>query len=118
MHKASRQNFNAQFSSDTYQQFLASIHHAYPQQLDFRVAETPVFVPKAFKNQLLDACEHIISVLTSTDFKGKTEKAIPAGQNVPHENHNSSILEIDYAICENETGEKEPPLIELQCYPS
>ncbi|NBB27831.1 hypothetical protein [Cellulophaga sp. BC115SP] len=118
MHKASRQNFNAQFSSDTYQQFLASIHREYPQQLDFRVAETPVFVPKSFKNQLLDACEHIISVLTSTDFKEKTNKAIPYGQNVPRENLNSSFLAIDFAICENEKGEIEPQLIELQGFPS
>jgi hypothetical protein len=80
MHKASRQNFNAQFSSDTYQQFLASIHHEYPQQLDFRVAETPVFVPKSFKNQLLDACEHIISVLTSTDFKEKQKRPFRMGK--------------------------------------
>ncbi|MDI9876078.1 hypothetical protein [Flectobacillus rivi] len=118
MHKASRKNFNAQFSSDTYQQFLASIHREYPQQLDFRVAETPVFVPESFKNQLLDACEHIISVLTSTDFKEKTNKAIPYGQNVPRENLNSSFLAIDFAICENEKGEIEPQLIELQGFPS
>jgi hypothetical protein len=82
------------------------------------VAETPVFVPESFKNQLLDACEHIISVLTSTDFKEKTNKAIPYGQNVPRENLNSSFLAIDFAICENEKGEIEPQLIELQGFPS
>jgi hypothetical protein len=37
---------------------------------------------------------------------------------VPHENLNSSFLAIDFAICENEKGEIEPQLIELQGFPS
>ncbi|MFM2440080.1 MAG: hypothetical protein RLZ16_1079, partial [Bacteroidota bacterium] len=49
-----RNKFNAQFTEAKYENYLAEIELAYPGCLEFRIAETPVFVPKEFKHKLLE----------------------------------------------------------------
>lgn len=118
MHPAARTAYNEAFSDDLYQNFQASIEADFPGELDFRVAESPVFVPLALKNKLIEACESFIDVIVADDFKAKTERAIPAAQRVPNENEHTSFLAIDFAICKDQNGELEPQLIELQGFPS
>ncbi|TAF95193.1 MAG: hypothetical protein EAZ32_07930 [Cytophagia bacterium] len=113
-----RATYNAAFSEEQYQAFIQSIHADWPNQLDFRIAETPVFVPKALGSQLVEACESFIDVMVSPFFKEKTRNAIPPAQYVPNENAHSSFLAIDFAICKDENGELNPQLIELQGFPS
>ncbi|CAH0995045.1 hypothetical protein EMA8858_01165 [Emticicia aquatica] len=113
-----RQKFNDSFSQEKYDAMIAEFHHEFPNQLDFRVAETPVFVPKELKIKLLHACNDIIDVLLKPDFKEKTNRAIPANQNVPNEDKHPSFLAIDFAVCKDENGDLTPQLIELQGFPS
>lgn len=113
-----RQQFNDSFSTEKYEAMIAEIHKDFPNQLDFRVAETPVFVPKELKIKLLKACNDIIEVLLKSDFKEKTNRAIPENQNVPNEDAHPSFLAIDFAVCKDENGELSPQLIELQGFPS
>lgn len=118
MQKDLRTSFNQSFSQEKYQAFLADLNTATQGSIEFRVAETPIFVPKAFKEKLILTCESIIDVIVQDDFKAKTEKAIPANQNVPNENKHTSFLAIDFAVCQDEEGEFVPQLIELQGFPS
>jgi hypothetical protein len=118
MHQEARRRYNQSFSEEKYKQLLNAIETDYPNQLDFRVAETPVFVPKDLKDKLIEACEEIIETIVSDDFKSKTDRAIPDGQHVPNENAHSSFLAIDFAICRDEHGELTPQLIELQGFAS
>ena len=118
MHQATRKIYNEAFSEDLYQNLLASIEEDFPDELDFRVAESPVFVPLALKEKLLEACESFIDVIVADDFRDRTERAIPAAQQVPNENEHTSFLAIDFAICKDKNGELEPQLIELQGFPS
>ncbi len=114
-----RQAYNAAFTPEQYQAMIAGIHADLPGQLDFRVAETPIFVPKALADKLVSACDDIVAVLTDGTLKARTEAAIPPGQNVPNEDEHAQFLAIDFAVCRNaETGELEPQLIELQGFPS
>lgn len=115
---AARQQFNESFTPEKYEAMIAEIHKDFPNQLDFRVAETPVFVPKDLKIKLLQACNDIIEVLLKPDFKEKTNRAIPENQNVPNEDTHPSFLAIDFAVCKDENGELSPQLIELQGFPS
>lgn len=113
-----RARFNAEFSEEKYRRFLTDVEAPFPGQLEFRVAETPVFVPKALGQQLLEACEGIVDVITAADFSEKTSGAIPAGQEVPNENAHTSFLAIDFAVCQDKAGNLTPQLIELQGFPS
>jgi hypothetical protein len=118
MEKNLRQAYNNAFSIEKYQALLTDIEQQYPNALDFRIAESPVFVPKSFKNLLVDACESIVDVLVQPDLKARTEAAIPAHQRVPNENDHTSFLAIDFAVCQDEKGDFTPQLIELQGFPS
>ena len=113
-----RSAYNQAFTEEKYRAFVQSIHDEFPEQLDFRLAETPVFVPRALTEKITDVCEAIIDVVTGPFFKEKTQNAIPAGQNVPNENAHSSFLAIDFAVCQDAAGELVPQLIELQGFPS
>ncbi len=118
MHQAARQAYNEAFDESTYQELVDQIQKDFPDQLDFRVAESPVFVPKALKAKIVEACESFVDVITADNFKELTNRAIPQDQRVPNENDHSSFLAIDFAICKDETGELTPQLIELQGFPS
>lgn len=113
-----RQTYNAAFSDEKYNEFIKGIQADWPGQLEFRVAETPVFVPAGLKNKLIEAGESFIDVIVGPHFKAKTQHAIPPGQFVPHENDHASFLAIDFAVCKDENGELMPQLIELQGFPS
>jgi hypothetical protein len=118
MQSSIRQKYNQSFSQEKYQDFLTDLNNSATKPTEFRVAETPVFVPKSLKNKLIETCESMIDVIVKDDFKEKTSKAIPENQNVPNENNHTSFLAIDFAVCQNEEGEFEPQLIELQGFPS
>jgi len=118
MQSTVRQSYNRSFSQEKYQYFLDELNKTLSKPVEFRIAETPVFVPVSFKNKLITTCENIIDVIVQDDFKNKTSNAIPPNQNVPNENNHTSFLAIDFAVCQDETGEFNPQLIELQGFPS
>lgn len=94
---------------------MESLH---PGALDFRNAETPVFVPKDFTTKMLSACEDIIDVIVSPNFKSLTHRSIPKELWVPGENDHCQFLVFDFGVCENEHAEIEPQLIEMQGFPT
>lgn len=115
---AHRQTFNAAFSPARYQEMLADIDRQLPGQLDFRVAETPVFVPALLRDKLIAAGETIIKVIAQPNFKELTEASIPSHQRVPGDEGRPEFLTFDFAVCRNSNGELEPQLIEMQGFPS
>lgn len=118
MIKALREKFNAAYSKEKYDAYMQKIEGLHPGSLDFRNAETPVFVPKDFKDKMLSACDDIIEVITDPNFKSITERGIPADVKVPNENGHSHFVVFDFGVCENEAGELEPQLIEMQGFPT
>jgi len=47
-----RKAFNEAFTREKYEAFLQDLHSQYPGAIEFRVAETPVFIPASFAAQL------------------------------------------------------------------
>jgi len=115
---ALRSAYNAAFTKERYEAFLKDLHGKYPGAIEFRVAETPVFIPRSFAARITEACESIIDLITDPGFKELTERSIPAADRVPNENDHSHFLVFDFGICLNEAGEPEPQLIEMQGFPS
>ena len=63
-----RKKYNQEFTQAKYEAYVAELSNLYPGQLEFRLAETPVFVPAAFRNGMEDACEKILDVVLSPDY--------------------------------------------------
>ena len=113
-----RRRYNAAFTPARYQEMLADIDRQLPGQLDFRVAESPVFIPARLREKLIAAGESIIDVIGQPDFMARTEAAIPAHQRVPGNEGRPDFLTFDFAVCRDAQGELEPQLIEMQGFPS
>jgi hypothetical protein len=113
-----RKQFNEAFSETKYQEYLNYINELYPNSLDFRIAETPVFLPTAFKNQLLEVGDYVCSQIVAADFISKTEKSLPNTSITPNEKGLPECIVMDFAIANNDQNEIVPALIELQGFPS
>ncbi len=113
-----RQAFNAAWSADRYTDFLKDLNSRHPGAIEFRIAETPVFVPRDFGALLTTACDSIIDLITDPGFKQLTERSIPPADRVANENDHPHMLVFDFAVCENAEGSLEPQLIEMQGFPS
>ena len=115
---AIRKAYNEAFTKEKYEAFLKELHGVHPGELDFRVAETPIFVPKDFTQKIIDACESIVDIIVDPKFKELTKNAIPKNLEVPGENEHTHFIAFDFGICINEAGEYEPQLIEMQGFPT
>lgn len=115
---ALREQFNQQFTEEKYKAYINELNSIYLGHLEFRVAETPLFVPKDFEQKMLATCEHIIDVIKQPHFKEQSQRAIPPQLYVPGEDDFPHFISFDFGVCKNENEEIEPQLIEMQGFPS
>lgn len=112
-----RELFNAQFSDKKYQDFKNDIASDFNYLPTFRVAETPFFISKNLKQQLIEGCQEVITFIKQEEFKTLTDKSLELNHKVPNEDKHTTFLAIDFGIC-IENGEIVPKLIEVQGFPS
>ena len=113
-----RQKFNAAFTEEAYQKYLAFINTPFPGALDFSVAETPIFINKDFTEKLLSTGDYVNQVIQSKSFKSITEPSLKNVPLFPKESALPKCIVMDFAIAMNEHNELVPALIELQGFPS
>ncbi len=113
-----RERYNQSFSTEKYQAFLQDIHSQFDHVPNFRIAETPVFIPEDLRHKLFDACLKISEEICRPDFKEKTEGALSDAYRVPNEDGHTHFLQMDFGITYNDQGELMPMLIEAQGFPS
>lgn len=118
MINAVRSVWHEGYNADNYLDFLAELNSKHPGAIEFRVAETPIFVSKEFTQKMLDACEAIVDVITDENFEHLTNRAIPENYRVPNENKQAHFIAFDFGVCTNDKGELEPQLIEMQGFPT
>jgi hypothetical protein len=118
MNPSARKTYNANFTTEKYEAFLAKLNEGPDSPLAFRVAETPVFLTADFRDKLIAAGEGIINTLLQPDFKQLTERAIPEKWRVANENDHAHFIALDFGVCKDEAGNIVPRLIELQGFPS
>jgi hypothetical protein len=113
-----RSSYNEAFTPEIYQAFLHELHGVYPGAIEFRVAETPVFIPRELGAQMIDTCSYIIEQICAPEFIQKTDTAIPAGERVSGEIGHPHFLAFDFGICTDAEGKPAPRLIEMQGFPT
>ena len=113
-----RQKFNAAFTEEAYQNYLAFLNTPFPGALDFSVAETPIFIDKNFIEKLLATGDYVNQVIQSNSFKSITEPSLKNVPLFPNESALPQCIVMDFALAMNEHNELVPALIELQGFPS
>ena len=112
-----RNSFNDNFSVEKYQAFLEALQKGFPA-IPFRVAESPIFIPKDLTEKLIEAGDEIVRLIQKEDFKKLTDKAVPELWRVPAETEHPHFLTFDFAVCKDKDGLLAPMLIEMQGFPS
>jgi len=116
---STRTKYNKTFSQEKYTAFKQAIHSTYSHTPPFRLAETPIFVPKLLKERLIVACEEISQTIYHPKFKEWTEGAFEGTDlKVPNEDDYTLFLQMDFGVCLDENGQLIPQLIETQGFPS
>jgi hypothetical protein len=113
-----RNQFIKSFTPEKYSAFLEDLNQLFPGAIDFRVAETPVFINKSLGKQMVDTCEHIIDLIKRDDFLTLTERAIPKQEYMQNQNGHSHFIAFDFGLCKNKNGVLYPALIEMQGFPT
>lgn len=113
-----RNTFNQNFTEQKYEQLLSELNKGFESAIDFRVAETPVFIDADCNAQMLDTCNYIIDNITHPTFTAQTNGAIPPDKNVPNQTAHPHFLAFDFGICQSEQNKTLPQLIEMQGFAS
>src|SRR5579862_8701216 len=100
-----RKIFNESFSEEKYEDFLEDLNAKHPGAIEFRIAETPVFVPEDFQEKMISACESIVDIITAPEFNKESSKAIPPADFVPGNETHPHFIAFDFGVCINEKKE-------------
>jgi hypothetical protein len=112
-----RSQFNADFSPEKYASLLQCVTETERWPAGFRIAETPIFLTRQFRDELVGAANEIVAQTRTPEFARHAATAVPPGLEVPNESPHPHFLVVDFGICEE--GERlVPRLIELQAFPS
>jgi hypothetical protein len=109
--------FNAQFTPAIYESYVRDLSQRCGCTFEFRLAESPVFLPDDFKARVIDAANAIIDQLSYPDTLARMKAAIPERWNVPGMDALPNFAQVDFAVV-RENGTLVPKLIELQGFPS
>jgi hypothetical protein len=117
MHPDLRARFNADFTPEKYAALVRCVNQTEKWPADFRISETPIFLTRAFADEVARAANEIVDLTRSPEFAAHSRNAIPKGLEMPKESAHPNFLVIDFAIC-TEGDRLVPRLIELQAFPS
>jgi len=115
---AIRQRYNAAFTEAAYAALVKEVNKAMYWPVDFRVAESPLFLDEHTTRELVKAADDIVRQLATPEFRKHAETSIPAGLTVPAETKWPHFLCVDFALCHDASGKILPQLIELQGFPT
>jgi len=113
-----RTRFNERFTPAGYAALLGLLEERCGMRIDYRVAETPVFVPLGLLEQMAGAGAELARVLLANQAcLEAARRAIPAGYRVANESARPHFLTADFALVED-AGALTPRLVEIQAFPS
>jgi hypothetical protein len=112
-----RQLYNSQFTQERYEWYARELARRLGTKFEFRLAETPVFLPDDFKARVVSAAKDIVAQLSVPKTIDEMKRAIPDRWNVPRMDALPNLTQVDFAVVE-ENGALVPKLIELQGFPS
>ncbi len=114
MISSQREQFNAQFSQATYQQLLSSLQQTTGLTSEFRVSETPVFIPPDLLLDIQQAALAIHQQLLNPEYLAVSERAIPPSFHAPNQTAHPTFIQTDFAVTRDANGQLKPKLVELQ----
>jgi hypothetical protein len=117
MEPSLRRAFNAAFTPEVYRSYVARLEQRLGP-IPFRVAETPLFLPRGLREQLARSAREIVEQISRPALIERMKQAIPAHLDVPGMDLLPNCVQVDFAVTRGPTGELEGKVVELQAFPS
>jgi len=114
-----RRRFNEGFTPDRYASLLRLVDERCGTRVEYRVAETPVFLSLGLLEQMAAAgAELTHSLIGDAAYLASARRAIPTGYLGAGETAHPHFLTADFALVRNAAGRLVPRLVEIQAFPS
>jgi hypothetical protein len=114
-----RNQFNARFQPAQYDALLRELEALCGMKIEFRVAETPIFVPQSLLEEMASAGAQLAKrLLADPLYLAAARSAIPKGFLVADETPHPNFLTADFSLIRTASGELVPRLVEMQAFPS
>lgn len=116
---ALRESFNRSYEPARYDALLTCLEKRCGGKVEFRVAETPIFLPKRMLDEM--AAEGISlakQLICDGAYLKAASRAIPEGYRVAGQDAHPNFLTADFALIKDENGRLVPRLVEIQAFPS
>lgn len=112
-----RREYNAAFTDEKYRSYQRRLEDAAGCKVPFRLAETPIFLPPALRDEMTRAAQEIWEQLSSPENLKRSLAAVPPEYDAPGCDTHPLFAQADFAVV-SETGRLAAKLIELQAFPS
>jgi hypothetical protein len=114
-----REIFNESFSAERYLALLNQLEVGAGAKIEFRVAETPVFLPEAMLEEMANAGASLLRQLMAwPEYMESARTAIPEGYLVGGNTGHPHFLTADFALVNEGDKGFAPRLVEIQAFPS
>jgi hypothetical protein len=113
-----RQAYNASFTGERYGDYRRRLEKRGGMEIPFRLAESPVFLPTALRDEMVDASLEIFRQLSTAEALRRSEAAVPPELDVPGCDPLPTFAVTDFAVTREPDGRLAPRLIELQAFPT
>ena len=119
MDPALREAFNRDFTAQKYRAFMDSLSAACGTPIQFRVSETPCFLPKELLDRMAQYGRDLTQqLLTNPKYLRVSDKTVPPEYNVANESPRPMFVSVDFGLVRNHKGGLDPKLVELQAFPT
>ncbi len=114
-----RSQFNERFTAGNYASLLALLAKRCGTAIEYRIAETPVFMPLSLLDEMAaqGACL-ARTLMGNAEYLAAARQAIPNGYRVACETPHPHFLTADFALVRFPDGKLAPRLVEIQAFPS
>ena len=119
MIRSLRQEFNSRYRPEAYRLLLRNLDVCVRTHVPFRVAETPVFFPKALLDEMATVGAELTRRLVGDrEYLAESSRAIPEAWRAADETPHPHFMTVDFGLVKEADGRLSPRLVELQAFPS
>ena len=114
-----RRSYNDSFTQEKYRGYRRRLESLAGCPIEFRLCETPVFLPPSLRDEMVRAATEIWTELSTPASLRRSLEAVPPPLDVPGAGDHPLFAQADFAVTrDGPEGELAPKLIELQAFPS
>ncbi len=113
-----RRAYNESFTPERYAAYARRLAERGGMEIAFRLAETPVFLPKDLREEMVSASLDIFGQLSTPEALKRSLAAVPPAFDVPDCDPWPTFAVVDFAIARSDDDRLVPKLIELQAFPT